>query len=569
MYKILDNINELQLDNNAYVYADTETIGLYGEIRLVQIYQSQMDSVSIIDTYKIPLEAVYEKLKNENLVFHNGHYDMSCFSKALNLKGKVFKFWDDTFLLGKVAFPHLESFSLDSMFVEVLGYDPYMQLFKTQPLPAVLKLPADLEGIKSKMQKAKWNGELTKLHYLYASLDVYHLPALFARVVKHLESDTYLLDKESVELMLQFQEFGLPVKKETRKQEIAKTQADINSYIHLLPAGLNVNSPKQVKTILKTDSADDYVLAKLEAQGMDLAKNIRACKGLMKKLSFLENKFHTDRVYGYFNVTTKSGRSSCAEQNLQQIPSKLKHIFETDKFFVYADFSNLELRTFAAMVGEYVMKSKLDKNEDLHTFSATKLFHKTPDKVTPKERSIAKLFNFSSLYGAGVSKRLQILLKNTGIILDEEKGRELAYNWLQAFPQVREWQRDNYHRWQNGLTGYTALGRPYKAKLYTDFGNLMIQGTGAEVSKLALRNLNKEIDISKLCVFIHDSYTFECDTLAEAEHYAKVLAHCMQEAWNSLKPKFKLDVSMPVEAVVGKNWKDVQSGENLLFSYEV
>lgn len=576
MYSLVRDLNSINIDKDSYVYVDTETIGLYGDIRIVQIYQSKWDKVAIVDTKDIPLVDIYNFLKNHSLVFHNGHYDMSCFSKALKLKGDVFADFEDTFLLGKLAFPHLESFSLDSMFEEVLGCNPYVTMFEDNKdkLHLVLKgkdlLDQDIvEKAKSKMQKAKWDSELTELHYLYASLDVYYLPKLFAECIKHLQDKGYILDKKSVDLMLKFQEFGLPVNKEKFDLECAKISADIHYYTSVLPEGLNVNSSKQVCNLLNTPSADDLQLAELISEGSELAKNIRECKSLNNRMSFLDNKFNSDRVYGYFNVTTKSGRSSCSEQNLQQIPSKLKHIFESDKFLVYADFSNLELRTFAGMVGELVMKTKFDNNEDLHTFSASKLFNKPVSAVDKTERQIAKTFNFSSLYGAGVSKRLQILLKNTGIKLSEDKGRELAKNWLSAFPQVKGWHNDNYKKWEAGIIGYTALGRPYKAKLYTDFGNLMVQGTGAEVSKIALLKLAERIDIRRLCVFIHDSYTFECDTLEQAKFYAETLALCMQEAWNEVRPYFKLDVGMPVDAVVGKNWKDLQNDENLIYKFSL
>lgn len=167
-------------------------------------------------------------------------------------------------------------------------------------------------------------------------------------------------------------------------------------------------------------------------------------------------------------------------------------------------------------------------------------------------------------------KRLDILVANTGIALDLEEGYELAREWNNTYPSVRQWQDYNRRMWQSGSIGHTALGRPYIAKLYTDFGNLQIQGSGAEVAKLALVEMLKTLDVSKLCAFIHDSYTFEVETLDEAKHYAEVLAKTMQSAWCRVSQFFKIpDLPMPVMAAVGKNWKDLQADTNLLYTYEV
>ena len=68
--------------------------------------------------------------------------------------------------------------------------------------------------------------------------------------------------------------------------------------------------------------------------------------------------------------------------------------------------------------------------------------------------------------------------------------------------------------------------------------NIQVQGSGAEVAKLIIHYLSKELDIQKLCAFVHDSYTFECDTLDEAKEYAKILAEKMNEAWREVSKNF-------------------------------
>lgn len=548
IYKICSDLRELDIDSGAYLYLDTETIGLYGRVRLVQLYQSHWDSVMIIDAYQTDLSLLDSVLRDCHLVLHNGIYDVTCLAK----EGVTISDYEDTFLLGRLHYINLDSFSLDSMLTAVLGSDPYA-----------------VNGLaKHQLQKAKWDGLLLDDQLLYSALDVFYLPKLFAEVYHLLESPSYTLDKQAVKAMLEFSKVGLPVDATILKAERTKTLEVIEEFKRLYP-NINPNSSQKMKGALNCDGTSDKELARLSAEGNELAQVVRDWRKAVKKLNFI-NKFNKPRVYGYFNVATKSGRSNCCNENLQQIPSSLKHLFQTEKFFVYADFSNLELRTFCAMVGERVMERMFRDDIDLHTYSAHKLFKVPMGEVSKTQRQIAKTFNFSSLYGAGVAKRLDILLANTGIVLELEEGQDLAREWLSAYPSVKPWQSDNYRLWSNGAVGYTALKRPYIAKLYTDFGNLQIQGSGAEVAKLALVYMLKVLDVKKLCAFIHDSYTFEVDTFEEAQHYAEILAKSMQQAWFEVSRNFKIvDLPMPVLASVGKNWKSLQADQDLLYTYEV
>lgn len=552
IYRVVKDPVSVELDIEKYLYVDTETIGLYGEIRLVQIFQSHWEQVVIFDTRDTPLSEIFELIKDKQLVFHNGCYDIMCFILNLNLSENPFKNWQDTFLLGRLRYPHLESFSLDTMLECNLGFDPYFA-----------------NGIvKSDMQKSNFKKDLSEEQLLYGAIDVYYMPSLLSEVISEIDSPSYELDKLSVENLIKCSLVGIPVNKEILDSERVKTIEDIERFSKLYP-NLNPNSHLQVKKFFGTDSSDDKTLAELTANGVTQAQDVRDWKKAIKKLSFID-KFDKPRVYGRFNVATRSGRSNCSNENLQQIPSSLKHLFQTDKFFVYADFSNLELRTFCAMVGERVMEKMFRDDVDLHTYSAHRLFNVPMEEVEKKQRQIAKTFNFSSLYGAGVEKRLMILLANTGIKLSKDEGVRLATEWNRAYPAVKAWQEKNAKMWRLGAKGYTALGRPYIANLYTDFGNLQIQGSGAEVAKLALHYLSKEVDLTKLCAFIHDSYTFEVDTLDEAKEYADKLAHCMQNAWFEIANNFAIkDLPMPVTAGVGKNWKKLQSDEDLIYSYSI
>lgn len=558
-------------DAEAYLYLDTETIGLFGEIRLVQLYQSHWRDENnlprplLIDTNHVPLPLIYREIKDMNIVGHNAIYDVTCFDMQIG----PLKNWECTQMMIRLVNPELPTFKLDDVILSVVGRNVYREL-----------------GIaKTEEQKGNWKKELTDSQLTYAALDVVFLPDVLRHCLSRKANElySYKLDKATCEYMLKFQKTGLPVSQAKLDEIQNKLESEIKEIRAQLPAGFNPRSYRQVRSLLgiaPDGESDDIVLAGLEAEGSVEAGLIRKIKKKLKLISFID-KFRTEdsRIYGRFGVGAKSGRSTCKDQNLQQIPGALKSAIESEKFLVYADFSNLELRTFAAMVGEHEMIHKFKHDEDLHSFAASKIFEglrgdpKIQMLSDKEKRQIAKIFNFSSLYGAGVQTRLEILLKNTGIKLEFEQGASIAEAWLNIFPGVREWQQENIKKWRKGETGYTALKRPYKADRPTDFNNIQIQGSGAEVAKLAIHYcVDKGLDLSKLCVFIHDSYTFECDTLEEAKHYAEVLAHSMQEAWKAVgsggeKGFLIRDLPMPVDAVVAHNWYDCQEDKNILYKF--
>lgn len=558
MYELVASLNEIELETERYTYCDVETAGLYGTIRLIQVYQSHWDSVKIVDMHNgFELIDVWDLLRDAKVVWHSGAYDMTCFQEQL---GKFAKFphWNDTFLAGRLKMPFLEKFSMDKMLAAVLKQDVYQ-----------------LNGIDKKdMQKSNWGAaHLTDKQYQYAAIDVLYMPKLWAHVVDQVEQFSYTLDKLTIDYMLRYQRKGMPVSPK-RLEEAKRNAKEKLEEVHAkLPKGFNSNSYVQVRSLLQCSESDDLALAGMAAGGEERAEYIRLSRKYKKQLSFLD-KFTTKegRIYGHFNVATRSGRSNCSDQNLQQLPSSLKHIFETKKFLVYADFSNLELRTFAAFVNEPTMVQKFREDADLHRFVASRIFNIPEEEVTKRQRSIAKIWNFSSLYGAGVATRISILLKLTGIIISEQEGRRLAKAWNVVFPGVKPWQEANATRWRAGLPGYTALGRPYIAKLFTDQNNIAIQGSGSEVAKLAHHYFDSQEDVTidELCNFVHDSFTFELDTLEEAVKYAKALAPAMNEAWKEESKNFAVkDLPMPVKVVVAHNWYDCQEEENVLYSYDI
>lgn len=532
------------------LFTDTETMGLYGHVRLFQAYQAHLDHVVLVDTPDpIMLASMLGKYHS---VWHHAHYDITTVQQQTDTRWVPENF-DDTFLLARLHFADKEKFSLDQTFEYVLGFCPYTR----QQLD------------KKSLQKSDWSKlVLTNEQYLYAATDVYYMPQLWEATKAKLSETSYKLDMFTLRYCLDFQWNGMPLNKQKlydRYQENEQSVADL-----ALP--INVNSYKQVREWLGgIQESDALALTRMKLEGSERAGHILDVRRLIKQNSFLDKFDTTDgRIYGKFMPSARSGRLTSKDQNLQQLPRKLKGMFEApeDRVLIYADYAQLELRTICAITACRAMEKLFREVADLHGFTAQMIFG---DDWTKDHRNLAKTYNFSFLYGGGVNMLISILILQAEILLTESQAVRDRRRWRNLWKEIYSWQEVGISRWRNGRLGSTPLGRKYKAKMMTDQLNIENQGAGAEVAKLALhyyypelQKYNKKHDVDfKLCNFIHDSFITEGPN--DPVHYkaiAKIKADAMQKAWFEISKLFKItDLPMPVDVAVGTNWGDIEDGD--------
>ena len=532
------------------LFTDTETMGLYGHVRLFQAYQAHLDHVVLVDTPDpIMLASMLGKYHS---VWHHAHYDITTVQQQTDTRWVPENF-DDTFLLARLHFADKEKFSLDQTFEYVLGFCPYTR----QQLD------------KKSLQKSDWSKlVLTNEQYLYAATDVYYMPQLWEATKAKLSETSYKLDMFTLRYCLDFQWNGMPLNKQKlydRYQENEQSVTDL-----ALP--INVNSYKQVREWLGgIQESDALALTRMKLEGSERAGHILDVRRLIKQNSFLDKFDTTDgRIYGKFMPSARSGRLTSKDQNLQQLPRKLKGMFEApeDRVLIYADYAQLELRTICAITACRAMEKLFREVADLHGFTAQMIFG---DDWTKDHRNLAKTYNFSFLYGGGVNMLISILILQAEILLTESQAVRDRRRWRNLWKEIYSWQEVGISRWRNGRLGSTPLGRKYKAKMMTDQLNIENQGAGAEVAKLALhyyypelQKYNKKHDVDfKLCNFIHDSFITEGPN--DPVHYkaiAKIKADAMQKAWFEISKLFKItDLPMPVDVAVGTNWGDIEDGD--------
>lgn len=542
------------VDDNRPLFCDTETAGLYGKPTVFQCYQEHWDKVKIV-LRPCPVQ-LYAGLLFKKTVWHNAHYDLTVLQAASNTR-VVPEGFEDTFLLARLAIPNLESYSLDDVIAAVIGYCPYTK-----------------EGLeKNLLQKSNWAADfITKEQILYAALDVYHLPAVWHTVNVALDEPSYLLDKSSLKIALDFQWNGLPID----FNRINEQTLEVNEKLSTIPMPINANSWQQVRKWLNVTQSDKKYLSELALNGNDKARAVLDVRTNKKLLSFLEKyeRLATDgRLYGKFKPSARSGRFTSDSENLQQIPRALKTVVgyeeDSDRVLVFADYAQLELRTICAILGVRKMEEMFRDNVDLHGYVASVLFG---EDFKPEDRQVTKTYNFNLLYGGSVGMVLSILI-TYGTMIDPRLAARHKRKWLNLFPEIDAWQERSISDWRKGKIASTPFGRRYKGKLMTDQMNVMNQGAGAEVAKLALHYLDPWLTVFnsengtdvKLVNYVHDSYLIDCPN--DPEIYTQVaeqLARKMQEAWFEMSKVFKIkDLPMPVDVLVGWNWGDLEKGKTV------
>lgn len=527
------------LNKSKPVFFDTETLGLYGQVRLYQFYQQGSDTVAVVDGYFIQEEVVDWLARTDmTIVGYNLPYDFGCIGFAT-------KRYHDLFAAVKIAYPKFEKYSLDAVLAQ---------------------FGKPISSDKKAMQKADWSGAITDDMLRYAAEDVIFLEFLYQdeRIQEAFNSFVYKLDMLSLRYAITAQHTGLKVHRGRYKQRLAHTLGELAKLKRVIP--INFDSPKQVTAFLGTKKADKDTLKDLMYSGNKDAENIFYAKRHSKNLSFLL-KYNRERVYGHFNpYAAVSGRFNCSQENLQQIPRDLKSVFgfseHEDLCYVTADYPQIELRLAVCIWGEPTMERLFKAGEDLHVATAASIFAKPKEEVTKQERQIAKSANFGLLYGMGIERFRQYVRTNTGIALSHEDAKQAREKWFGMY--IGFWQRHTEvakeYRKSKGYLGYTTCGRPYWGKTLSDSLNIQIQGSGAELIKLALHYVQKEINqhglsTTKVANIVHDAIVLE-SSMDEARRASVLLEKSMALAWRELSKTFKKcnDLPCPIEADITKTY---------------
>ena len=342
-----------------------------------------------------------------------------------------------------------------------------------------------------------------------------------------------------------------------------------------------LGAPKTRKT--KTGySMDANALEKIrETTGLD-DRIYQIADGVLKfrELSKLKSTYvdalpelvnpQTGRVHTSFNqVGSATGRLSSNDPNVQNIPvrtevgRRVRKAFISDAAngwqFLAADYSQIELRILAHLSQEPGLLEAFHKGEDIHAATARAMYG--VEEVDAGQRRIAKILNFGVIYGlgpVGVARQTD---------LTRQQGQEFIDLYFGKYPGIRDYieevkqsARDTgYAQTITGRRRYLAdinAGHPgHRAAAERVSVNMPIQGTAADVIKLAMVNISNEMKTqkmqSKMSIQVHDELIFE---IAPGELME------MQMMVTSMMPAaMDLDVPLLVEAKTGPTWGDMDS----------
>ena len=256
--------------------------------------------------------------------------------------------------------------------------------------------------------------------------------------------------------------------------------------------------------------------------------------------------------------TTKTQGKTVYAVNIQQVPRSkdFRECFIAAPGYklVICDWAQIELRLGAELINIAQMKEAFVKNIDLHTLTASLIYKIDISLVTKEQRQEGKTLNFALLYGMGYRKYKTYAAQSGKMIsLSEAKIAHAAFHL--AYPRLRAWHQERASLVQEGWAYIrTACGRrrllSYDDATMMCSANTLIQGSGADILKLAIADLNKHLNEDvRLVAAVHDELVLEVkEELAET--YKEILETTMiKSAETVLK-----SVPSSADASVGSSW---------------
>ena len=487
------------------------------------------------DDISTVIEIIRPIMEDKNILKtgQNIKFDMLLYKRhGINVKGLVC----DTMLAAHLLKPESRSYKLDNLSVERLNY-------KMIPIE-------DLIG-KGKKQITMAEVDLEKAGY-YACEDAdiaLQLTNIFLKELENADLEHFYnkIELPLIDVLLNMEFEGTFVDKnmlEHMSIDLGKTIEDLSKKI-IKDAGteFNINSTQQLANILfdvlnltkiKQRSTAEPVLEALSKEH-SLPKKILKYRKLTKlKNTYLDslpplvNK-NTGRIHTTFGQTIAStGRLSSSNPNFQNIPIRTQEGREIRKAFkaqkkgwliFSADYSQIELRIMAHLSKDPALIKSFNNNEDIHTRTASDIFKVEIKDVLPEMRRTAKVVNFGIMYGAGafrLSQELGIPRTEAQLIIDAYFDRYVGIqNYMDKTIQDAEkkkfvetvlgrrrniWNIDSENHIQREAAKRMAINMP-------------IQGTAAEMIKLAMLDINRTLQNenyqSQMILQIHDELLFE------------------------------------------------------------
>ena len=335
-----------------------------------------------------------------------------------------------------------------------------------------------------------------------------------------------------------------------KKEALAEAQKISEKLRALIHRPINVNSSSQVARVFGLKNADEEAL--MSVKNAPGAMDVLKYRWLLKACNLYYNKYPdlmdaSNVIHTHYNITgTETGRLSCSEPNMQQIPRwseeyKIKDVFVAREgyTFVEADYSQAEIRVAAHYTKDPAVLDIFDSGLDYHTETAKKL---------GIARQKAKVINLALNYGAGV----YTLVKQLG--WSEKDVKKVLADYHKAFPGFRKTSKEAEKIAEDrGFIKYWTGRRrhfdsPY-AESRTAF-NSLVQGGTAEMVRSTMQRLDSELPSAIQLLQTHDSIFFEIKKEEVKETIPEIKRIMEHQPWCS--------VTMKVDIKEGDRWSQMK-----------
>ncbi|HED07789.1 MAG TPA: DNA polymerase I, partial [Ignavibacteria bacterium] len=538
------------------------------------LFSKNLDDRIAVENFINIFKSIFEDEKIKK-VCQNGKYDIGVL-RSIGINTNNFYF--DTMVASYILDPD-QKHGMDALAEKYLNY-------KTIPISEII-------GDKKKPERI-FDVELEELNN-YASEDADVTFRLYEVFKKELEKEglndiAYKVDFPLVPVLEDIEREGINVDKKTLNdlsKELQSLLENLTKDIYELSGiEFNINSPKQLQEILfdklglpltkktKTGHSTD-------ARSLEYLRGQHDIIGLLidyRQLSKLKSTYadslpaminpRTGRIHTTLNqVAASTGRLASNDPNLQNIPIRTERGKEIRKAFIArdkghvilsADYSQIELRIMASICGDEGLLRAFKNGEDIHKSTASLVFMVEPEDVTDDMRRKAKEVNFGILYGIGpfgLSTRLGITQKH---------AKEIIETYFNTFKKVKNYMEDTVTLAKGKGYAETLLGRRRYLKNINSSNrvvrqfeervaiNMPIQGTAADMIKLAMINIHNELKKrqtkTRMILQVHDELLFDAHK-DEVDELLPVIKNLMENA-------MPMDVPILVDTGIGDNWLD-------------
>lgn len=550
------------------------------------VYIPISQNTSLFDSEGLSKEEAYTELKrifqdkNVTIVMHNGKFDLKVLAstglfenKEISFKCRICDTMIAAWVLnsdrtGKNSYS-LEGLSEALLRLKGIEFSDIVskgQTFADVTLEQAIPYAAEDADFTLKL----WNYLLpllnnAGLYELYMNIEMPLVP-----VLANMELAGIHLDKDALH-----QYHG----------ELSQGIADAEKAIYdEVGHSFNISSPKQLQTVLfeerklkpgkktKTGySTDTSVLEELAMydpvpkmilEYRELTKLLSTYVETLPTLTDCEDRIHTDFV----QTGTATGRLSCREPNLQNIPvrneagRRIRSAFSAPegKILISADYAQIELVVLAHLSGDEHMSRAFIEGTDVHRATAALIYSVEPDAVTPEMRRTAKTINFGVIYGMSAFR----LANDLGI--SRTQAAEFIENYDRLYSAITQFKAETISSAEKKGFVTTIFGRRRpianinsRNKLEKSGAeriaiNTPVQGSAADIVKKAMLDVNRALkeknNGARLLLQVHDELIFECpDDSRTIEETISIVRDKMENA-------VKLNVPLRVSIEYGKNW---------------